>query len=89
MATLDKKGFSTLETVLMVIIIVLVGFVGWYVYKQRQNNSGSDIQPTETQSQTVPEIKEPGDLDDAQKLLDDADIEKELDTTEIDSVLDV
>lgn len=89
MVALDKKGFSTLETVLMVIIIAVVGFVGWYAYKQRQSNSGSNIKPAETQYQTVPEIKEPEDLEDAQKLLDDADIEKELDTTDIDSVLDV
>jgi len=38
---LNKKGFSSLEIILLIIVIVVIGFGGWYVYKQNHKTKTS------------------------------------------------
>lgn len=35
----DERGFSHIETVLVVAIVAVIGFVGWYVYHANQNTN--------------------------------------------------
>lgn len=35
----NQRGFSTVEGVLVVVALALIGFVGWYVYHTRQNSN--------------------------------------------------
>lgn len=35
----DERGFSAIETVLVVVIVAAIGLVGWYVYRARQNTN--------------------------------------------------
>lgn len=37
----NERGFSPVELGLTVVIVVLIGFVGWYVYHVRQTSSKS------------------------------------------------
>lgn len=35
----DEHGFSPVESVLVIVIVAVIGFVGWYVYQARQNSN--------------------------------------------------
>lgn len=35
----NQRGFSALEGILLVLVIAAIGFVGWYVYKNRATSS--------------------------------------------------
>ena len=47
---MNQKGLSTLEVILLLIIIGLVGFVGWYVYDTNQKNKDDEVVTTQTSS---------------------------------------
>jgi len=54
MNTSDQKGFSVIEALLVLVVIGILGFTGWYVYhaKQTSNKDYSDAA-----SSTVPAFK--------------------------------
>lgn len=64
----SQKGFSAVETILLVIIVGLIGFTGWYVYTTQQNTndsldtaaSTSDVTATNQQAAKYLTIKEAG-----------------------------
>ncbi len=37
----DERGFSPVETVLVIVIVAIIGFVGWFVYHAKQNTDKS------------------------------------------------
>lgn len=37
----DQHGFSGVETVLVLVIVAVIGLVGWYVYRARQNTNST------------------------------------------------
>lgn len=48
----DERGFSTVETALLVVVVAAIGLIGWYVYHVRQTTNksynainGSSVQP--------------------------------------------
>ena len=45
----NQKGFSVIEILLVIIIVGLVGAVGWQVYDRQNNNSGTTSKDTNTQ----------------------------------------
>lgn len=53
----DEHGFSALEGLLILIIVGLIGFVGWYIWSNRakpsENATTSQNAPTASQNQTV------------------------------------
>lgn len=34
----DERGIAHLETALVIVIVAIIGFVGWYVYHTKQNS---------------------------------------------------
>lgn len=48
----NQSGFGVLELVLIIVVIGVLGAIGWYVVKQQNNKSGSNSQPTSTNSST-------------------------------------
>lgn len=87
----DNKGFTIVEIVLVLFLMVAVGGVGYYVWKSNQTASNSNTTNTSesvAESDEVPEIKNSGDLKEAETYLDQTDIDKQLDTSDIDSALE-
>jgi hypothetical protein len=57
----DQKGFSSVEGLLILIIVGLIGFVGWYVWNSK-NKTGETISNTNKSStSTVAATKIPSD----------------------------
>lgn len=69
----------------MVVLIALVALIGWRVYDRMQNKQTAGN--TETASQQTPEVKNNGDLQKAEDFVTNTDIDKSLDTSEIDTAL--
>lgn len=69
-----SKGFSLIEVVIVIVILALVGLIGWRVWMANQDNSTTtDItQPTESE---VPEVNSDADLDKADEVLDETNVE--------------
>ena len=58
MKKLNNKGFSAVETILVLVIVGLIGFVGWYVYnsKKEVKNTSNTQQPSGV-TKSVPNTK--------------------------------
>lgn len=37
----DERGFSHVETILVVVIVAAIGLIGWYVYRARQSTNNT------------------------------------------------
>lgn len=53
----DQKGFSVVEVILVLVIVILIGAVGWLVYKNHQKNTStstsSKTSTNTTQTSTI------------------------------------
>ncbi len=88
MKKLTNKGFGATETILIVVIIGLLGVVGWYVYNQRSDSNTQQAQTTTQDSaQSDSEIQNADDLEQVESDLNNTDVDSDLDTSEIDSAL--
>ncbi|MEX2012294.1 MAG: hypothetical protein WD970_00860 [Patescibacteria group bacterium] len=76
---------SSLPTILIIILILLLGFVGWWLFSTNSPTSTVD----DSSGTAVPEIDSNADLnkDSTTNFLTDASIDAALDTSEIDSAL--
>ena len=50
----NQRGFSTVEGVLVVIVVAVIGFVGWYVYHTKQNSDTALNAATTTSNNAGP-----------------------------------
>jgi uncharacterized protein HemX len=50
----DERGFGHLEAILVVVIVAVIGFVGWYVYHAKQNTDKSLDAANSTSNNTGP-----------------------------------
>lgn len=53
----NQKGFSTLEVILILVIVGLVGFVGWYVYDSSQKTNDTYTAASKSSSSDSATIK--------------------------------
>lgn len=82
----NNRGFSVIEVLLVLVIIGLLAFAGWTVYKNNDSEENSNAQ-TGTTQQTAPVVESTEDLTEAEEFLETADVDAELDTSEIDEAL--
>lgn len=69
----NQKGFGAVEGLLTLVILGLIGGVGYYVYSaNKPDNSQQTAAPSAKNSSDAPEIKNTEDLDKASKSLDDS-----------------
>lgn len=73
----NQNGFGAVEALLVIVIIGLIGGVGYYVVDANKSKPESANQLTESksaanESQSAPEIKNASDLDKASTTLDQA-----------------
>lgn len=89
-----QNGFSIVEAVIVVGVLALVVFIGWRAYEANQAKEDMNAQtaaplvtnPNGSQSE-LPQVAKKEDLQAAAAFLNDASIDKDLDTSEIDAVL--
>lgn len=86
---LGQKGFSAVEGVIILVVVGLIGLVGWYVYttQSKQQDSQTSAPATSQSEDKVPEVNSSGDLQAAEEFVNETDVDKALDTSEIDSAL--
>jgi predicted negative regulator of RcsB-dependent stress response len=87
MNKLNRSGFSAVEVVLVVVVVGLIGFAGWKVYDNGQKPSSSNQQASTQQQDPIPAVNSASDLQASEDYLNAQDLDKELDTAEIDSAL--
>lgn len=70
-----SNGFSIVEALIAVAVVVLVGLVGYNLYSMQQarDQSASDQQAVANEVPDAPTITETSDLDEASKTLDQID----------------
>ena len=81
-------GFSIVEALIGVTVIVLVGLVGYNLFSMQQsrNASVSEQQAVANETPEAPEINETADLDEATAILDQINPdENDLEAAELDS----
>lgn len=86
MSSNKQFGFSLVEVLIVVALVGLVGVVGWKVYDNGESTNNTT--PAASQSKdTVPAVNNASDLKASEDYLNSQDIDKQLDTSEIDSAL--
>lgn len=77
MQRLNKSGFTIVETILALVIVALIGLVGYKIYNTQKendkitNNTEAVLEQTPTQSNDVPQvINSANDLEQAEETLD-------------------
>lgn len=71
-----SAGFGAVEMILVVVLVTVVGFVGFRVYEANSEvNKAQEAanKPIATTQEAVPAIRTTEDLDKAEKMLDDTD----------------
>ena len=87
----SQKGFSAVEVVLLLVIVAMLGGVGWYVLnanKEADDGYSSTSSSVPAPSvEDVPDVNNANDLTEAENYLNDTNIDQQLDTGDIDALL--
>ena len=88
----NQSGFSAVEIIIAVVVIALIGFLGYTAYDRFQQNKVDQVSEQDadgSEVSTAPEIKSTSDLDAAEKVLDESDLNEasSTDAKQLDSEL--
>lgn len=90
----NQSGFSVVELVIILAIVSAIAFVGYTVYNRQQDNKAVDGGDSSTSQSAVandvpsaPEVKSASDLDKASATLDNANLDDDNDSSQLDSEL--
>lgn len=87
MKTKNSQGFSVVEILLVVVIVAVLGFVGWRVWDTQFNKPATDTAQTNTVE--APAVEKASDLDEAAKAVDDINLDSsDAELTELEKELD-
>jgi len=93
MAGAREKGFSAVEGVIVLVVVLVVGFAGFMLVKHPKGNdtaSNADTAATSTDSDVpaAPAVTKTSDLDTAVKILDNTNLDAAAtDTADLDTQL--
>jgi predicted negative regulator of RcsB-dependent stress response len=83
-----QRGFSAVEAIIIVSVVVALALVGWWVYDRAQKDDATENTDTSQQDSSVPEVNNATDLDSAEQSLDNADVDAgTADESELDNEL--
>lgn len=86
-----QAGFSAVELVIVLVVVGVLATVGYMVYSRQQDNktanSGTSQSASAEDVPSAPEIKSSSDLDKASATLDDVNLDKNKDGSQLDSEL--
>lgn len=69
----SNKGFSIVEVLIVILVLALVGFIGWKVWDTM--NQPTTDEGTSQQQPASDDMKSEEDLDKADKTLDDTNVD--------------
>jgi len=81
-----QNGFSAVAVLLVLILVAVIVFAGWRVMNSQESDTSTTPAITQPQNE-VPEVNNNDDLQRSEDFLNGTDIDSELDTSELDSVL--
>lgn len=55
----NQSGFSTIEIILIIVIVGAIGLIGWFVYHTKQNSDKTLNQATSTSQNAGPHFAKP------------------------------
>ncbi|HEY0964927.1 MAG TPA: hypothetical protein VGE13_00425 [Candidatus Saccharimonadales bacterium] len=77
-----QKGFGAIEILIVIAVVIILGFLGWKAWEAYTDKpSDTSNQESKQQNNTmpsesdIPTIESESDLDKAEKMLDDTDID--------------
>lgn len=80
-----QSGFSITEGIVVAVVVVLIGLVGYRVYDARQNANTATTGSSQAQTELkAPEIRTAKDLDTARQTLDSIETDSDLSSLERD-----
>src|SRR5687768_7231850 len=88
-----QSGFSVVEALIILVIVGVLGFTGYMVYKKQQGDKQTstsqytDQESTADDVQPAPAITATDDLDVAQKTLDETSLDSDSDSIQLDKEL--
>lgn len=83
---LAQRGFGIVEIIIAIVVVVIIGFVAWRFYEGTKTQPESTTGDT-SQTEQAPEVKTNADLQKAEEFVSDIDVDRRLDTGEIDTAL--
>lgn len=88
----NKAGFSVVEILIVVVVLVIIGGLGYVLYNRLHQAPDTTTATTKTQDsaaasgiQTAPEIKSVDDLTKAEQVLDQSDVSSSSDASQFDT----
>ena len=82
----NQKGFSAAHLLIGLVVVGLIGFAGWRVYDS-QNSTNDQPASVVQEEDSVPQVNSASDLNEMESYLNSQDIDKDLDTSELDEAL--
>lgn len=86
----NDKGFSVVEVLVVIAVIALLGLLGWtFLSRQSANNaSNTDTSNNTAVEVTLPAVNSKDDLQAAEDAVTAIDVDKAIDTSDIDASLE-
>ena len=86
----SSKGFSIVEVALVFVVVAIISLLGWtFLNKQSTNDTpNTDIINNPIVEDKLPEVNSNEDLQSAEDALNAIDIDKEIDTSDIEASLE-
>jgi hypothetical protein len=83
----QQKGFGALGVLLVIVIVAIIGFVGYRVASVQKSVSTDSIGSGVVPTSTIPTITKKADLDKATNTVNQAQLDKDLDSSKLDQDL--
>lgn len=85
----NQNGFGVVEILLVTVIVGLIGFAGWRFYSTQDSAAPTADSTSQTTpaGNDVPTVNDSEDLKNAEDFMNDANIDEELSTSELDEAL--
>lgn len=84
--TIRRAGFSAVELIIILVVVVIVGLLGYAAYNSFQNKNAeqaSTESSTASDVKTAPTIESEADLQEAELILDQTDLENNEDAKQL------
>lgn len=83
----DHQAFAAVEAILILVIVIFIGGMSWYMYKNQYKPTASKDTPSSKASSDETPITSKSEAASAQKTIDNSNVDTDLDSTQLDADL--
>jgi Tfp pilus assembly protein PilE len=86
--TIRRAGFSAVELIIILVVVVIVGLLGYAAYNSFQNKNAEQVSAESSAAsdvKTAPTIESEADLQEAESILDQTDLDNDEDAKQLES----